>query len=352
MSDYPRDPWWEVRREREWTQGHFGVMTPAVSRLWDAWRGAVKEHPDLKIMNGRFALDESVPSRASVALLEECLRLHGEDRVLDAISEAFYWSATTAGGFKLPLLPTILRPLVPSDVAEPCGGVADWRLGLRPPDGIIACTGTRHERSVGGDRHTIGHCPEARRLLAEKMRSAPASPETAPASPADQRFATWTGTENADAFRAAQAFAAGEGRTLILWGTVGTGKTHLGRAVLHETKATGGVFAECSGKELSDWLRGEFDWDIGLKGEARGALRAMMHADVVLLDDVGKATDAAALRSWLHDYLDKRKGRTIFTLNGEPTKGLAAVFGEAVASRALQDATVVKTTGKDHRRRP
>ena len=344
MEIKPRDFWWEVCREREWQQAHFGNMDATVSRLWDAWRASVEDHPDLKLMDGRFRLDEAVPSRATVALLSECLRLHGEDRILDALSGSFYW-ASVGGANKLPLLGSILRPLVPSDVADPCGAVADWRLSLYPPEGTIACTGSRHERVLDGRRQTFGRCPVALQREADLKRTTPATD-----APVDQRFATWTGTGNADAFRAAQAFAAGEGKTLILWGPVGTGKTHLGRSVLHEVKARGGFVAETTGAELTHHLRADFDWDAGTKGEARDALRRLMQADVVLLDDIGKGADPSILTPWMHDYFDKRKGRTVLTCNLDPVKSFGDAFSEAVASRALQDAEIVKTTGKDHRR--
>jgi DNA replication protein DnaC len=147
-------------------------------------------------------------------------------------------------------------------------------------------------------------------------------------------------------------------RGLLFYGNCGTGKTHLGVAILRHLVARRGIrvrFVEF--KHLIAELREAFS---GVEGRASTLMRSLVEVPVLLVDELGKG----ARREWEQDVLDELISRrynarrtTLFTTNypvggSEPAgETLEARIGVRIQSRLDEMCDKVVLNGEDMRRR-
>lgn len=132
---------------------------------------------------------------------------------------------------------------------------------------------------------------------------------------------------------------------LLLFGPVGTGKSHAAAAAAFETWMRG-YDVECWEVPV---LLDEIDWRAP---DAALVVRTVSRCDVLLLDDLGADPLSEWARGRVTRVVTERWRRdlpTIVTTNLEPD-GLADAVGERVYSRLADDAVAVKVTGPDRRR--
>lgn len=131
---------------------------------------------------------------------------------------------------------------------------------------------------------------------------------------------------------------------LLLFGDVGTGKTHCAVAALREFLRKGRIGQFIVTADLiHDMVRDRIDVD-----------NVVENNDVIVMDDVDKlaVTDNAWVRERVFSTFDAitRKNKTlIMTSNIRETAELADVFGEATASRLTQSTRFIKFNGDDYR---
>lgn len=332
-----------------WSEAYTDPMPQPIWRIWRAWRAEFGKRPLAAGVRRLVRLDVKLaehlaPSRGTVALIEACLREHGEDRVLDALEAAVVVDGPTT----CITLPRILLAALPvRDVEDDCGAVAEWRLPLAVTSGgplavdlpVTWCDGLRHyRRSHGGDYpRWVRQCPAAVRAQRE------AAPQPADAVQTLDSYRPQPHTQEAHA--AACAFLSGPARVLVIVGPHGRGKTHLGRGVLTAATARGLRTHARTGEELKRLAYRVVQY--GEAGsEANEATEEMVAVDVLLLDDLGKG--GAPSHGLVHDLLSRRQGRTVVTIQTEEWRGLP----EAMKSRLSEQAVHVEIVGgEDYRRR-
>lgn len=146
-------------------------------------------------------------------------------------------------------------------------------------------------------------------------------------------------------------------RGLLFYGSCGTGKTHLGVAILRHLIARRGIRARfVEFKHLIADLRESFS-DMG---RSTGLMKPLVEVPVLLIDELGKG----ARREWEQDVLDELISRrynarrtTLFTTNypvggTEPAgETLEARIGTRIQSRLDEMCDKVVLNGEDQRRR-
>jgi len=134
------------------------------------------------------------------------------------------------------------------------------------------------------------------------------------------------------------------GRNLLLLGPVGVGKTHAAVAAVRAAHDRGSEVVFLPVVELLDQLR---------PGGPEGALEQLMHADVLVLDDLGAERPTEWTGERLYALINRRwleERPTVATTNLEPDP-LREAVGERVFSRLVgNEAVVVRLTGEDRRR--
>ncbi len=232
--------------------------------------------------------------------------------------------------------------------AEPCT--------CRIPCAKCANRGFTFEADAGGYSRAVPCSCEALRMRVRAFNEAHL--------PARYREATLESFHAAPFQRAAHqkayAFAREltEGRRgLLFYGTVGTGKTHLGVGILRHLIVRRGIrcrFIEF--KHLIADLREAFA-DVG---RASGVMRPLVDVPVLLIDELGKG----AKREWEQDVLDELISRrynarrtTLFTTNypvggTEPAgETLEARIGARIHSRIEEMCDKVVINGEDMRKK-
>jgi DNA replication protein DnaC len=105
---------------------------------------------------------------------------------------------------------------------------------------------------------------------------------------------------NEPAFQAAQKFDH-HFHNLMFWGPCGTGKTHLAGAILKASAAENLSIQWLNPMYVSRFLRGRWPED-----EER-FIDSIIHAQVVVFDDIGKARDIETTIRLIYEVLDKRR---------------------------------------------
>lgn len=137
------------------------------------------------------------------------------------------------------------------------------------------------------------------------------------------------------------------GRSLLIVGATGTGKTHQAYAALKALLLSGisCTAAAETAPELYATLRGRFN------GNSDGDMLVTTRANVLLLDDLGAAKHSEWVEEINYRIVNHRyehQQPTILTTN-VPPKNLATILGERVASRLAEMCTTVVLKGGDRR---
>jgi DNA replication protein DnaC len=161
-------------------------------------------------------------------------------------------------------------------------------------------------------------------------------------------FATFQVERQARAYEAAQAFVANPEGTLVLYGTFGTGKTHLLAAIcnasLHQQKPTKSLFT------TSPNLFAAIQARIQAKEDYTGILTAAIQTPLLVLDDIDKAKWSEFREEVYFEMVDKRvkAGRPI-AISTNKLDALAHYVGGAVCSRFKVGQIAIEMVGADFR---
>ena len=144
-----------------------------------------------------------------------------------------------------------------------------------------------------------------------------------------------------------------EGRSLILCGPSGTGKTHLAISIAYRAIQNGGtaVFREANEmiEELSEASR---------HGQLREAIEPYTHTDVLVVDELGYLTYPIEAANVLFQVVNQRylqQRALVFTTN-KPLAAWAGVLhdadlAEAIIDRVLARGRLIELTGGSYRTR-
>lgn len=165
-------------------------------------------------------------------------------------------------------------------------------------------------------------------------------------------FTDYDASDNAEAVAAAQAWATDDGQRqwpwLLLWGKMGTGKTHLLAAAFNALVARGRYPLYTLTPSLLDAVRDALDSDRPQDYGAR--FRAVQQAPILILDDLGAEKRTAWTDETLFKLLDYRYRQQLPT--AVATNLLPDDLEERIASR-LQDQHIGRTIlmrGADRRK--
>lgn len=167
------------------------------------------------------------------------------------------------------------------------------------------------------------------------------------AATADQKKAKQQATE----YIAALKEKRGGGKSMILCGTLGTGKTHLAAAVGKEAMAAGLSMKYIQAMDVAAMVRATFTRDS--KETEEQVLRWYRQADLLVLDDVGATHgsqwEVAIIQRLLAGRYDAQNGTLITTNLSMDT--LEKYLGERCMERLLEGGgIVVPMRWKSHRR--
>lgn len=122
-------------------------------------------------------------------------------------------------------------------------------------------------------------------------------------------------------------------KSIVLWGQVGTGKTHLGCGMLLGLLAQGLPARFVSVAQFMDELKARFDE--GAKEQSQAYFDRIAHEHVLMLDDLGKEQDTPWTRERVSTLIDRRyqsQGPTILTTNLKHIE-IAERYGAHLADR-------------------
>ena len=137
---------------------------------------------------------------------------------------------------------------------------------------------------------------------------------------------------------------------LMIWGRVGTGKTHMAAALVKHAIVTGNRVKSIRFKDMILEIRASFD----NQHTEEAIYRKFSNCDLLCIDDIGtfrsKKVESDFTRDCLLQVIDKRMRRklpTIITTNLSP-EDVWGAFGERLASR-FATFMIIKLEGKDKR---
>jgi DNA replication protein DnaC len=104
---------------------------------------------------------------------------------------------------------------------------------------------------------------------------------------------------------AKQAAQGGYAGNLLLYGTIGTGKTHLCSAIANEVLAAGGNVVYTKTSRLFSWLRSQMYSDNEGPRE-QDPLESLFQADLLILDDLGTEKRTDFVEEQLFNLIDER----------------------------------------------
>ena len=144
-----------------------------------------------------------------------------------------------------------------------------------------------------------------------------------------------------------------EGRTMVLCGPSGTGKTHLAIAIAYKAIQNGGtaVFREANHliEELSEATR---------RGTLRQAMEPYLHTDVLVIDELGYLTYPQDAANVLFQVVNQRylQKKAIVVTTNKPLEKWAGVLhdkdlAEAIIDRVLARGRLIELRGASYRTR-
>lgn len=144
-----------------------------------------------------------------------------------------------------------------------------------------------------------------------------------------------------------------EGRTMVLCGPSGTGKTHLAIAIAYKAIQNGGtaVFREANHliEELSEATR---------RGTLRQAIEPYLHTDVLVIDELGYLTYPQDAANVLFQVVNQRylQKKAIVVTTNKPLEKWASVLhdkdlAEAIIDRVLARGRLIELRGTSYRTR-
>jgi DNA replication protein DnaC len=132
---------------------------------------------------------------------------------------------------------------------------------------------------------------------------------------------------------------------LVMLGGVGTGKTHLGCACLHERS---GLYVDIPTLEIEV----ECSRDFSAPENKLQVLNKYVRADFLVIDELGRASNPAAEKAILYYIMNKRytENRPTVIITNFGDKELAGYFGAALIDRIAEKRVRVEFTGASYRR--
>ncbi|MDQ0835897.1 DNA replication protein DnaC [Streptomyces achromogenes] len=122
------------------------------------------------------------------------------------------------------------------------------------------------------------------------------------------------------------------GESVILFGPVGVGKTHIAQALGHLAIRQGANvrFAKTS-RILADLTRGHADrtWDKGI--------RELVRPDVLILDDFARCQLSASQADDLYELVSERQGRSLIITSNRAPSDWYPLFPNPVVAESLLD---------------
>jgi DNA replication protein DnaC len=164
---------------------------------------------------------------------------------------------------------------------------------------------------------------------------------------AAKTFATFRGERQPDAYELAQAFALDPVDTLALYGSYGTGKTHLLAAIANAVADAGHTCRFASVVSLFDALQER----IQAGQDYHELVRKAIQAPLLILDDLDKLKPSEFREETLYKILNGRNVAGLplaFSANRAPDD-LVRWIGEASRSRLMAGLIPVHMNGSDYR---
>lgn len=183
----------------------------------------------------------------------------------------------------------------------------------------------------------------AERLAIRAERKAARWMRTIPVMYAQASLADLADAEQAEAGQACADWISSTSVTLVLAGSVGTGKTHAAYATGHAMVQAGLWVEAWTSSDLLEALRPDGD---------PNALENARTCDVLLLDDLGAAKASEWAQEAMTSLMDHRlreQRRQIVTTN-QPYEHLEQVWGSRFGDRLRFRWTVVRMVGESRRR--
>jgi len=146
----------------------------------------------------------------------------------------------------------------------------------------------------------------------------------------------------------------GEGRyagNLMLYGSIGTGKTHLCSAIANHVLAAGGTVVYTKTSRLFSWLRSQMYSDFEGARE-RDPMESLFQADLLILDDLGTEKRTDFVEEQLFNLIDERiiqQKSWVISTNFSVEK-LRNNYDERIIDRMFGEAQLLRFDEKSIRR--
>jgi DNA replication protein DnaC len=163
----------------------------------------------------------------------------------------------------------------------------------------------------------------------------------------EKTFATFRGERQPDAYELAQAFAMDPAGTLALYGSYGSGKTHLLAAIANSVASSGRICRFASVVSLFDALQER----IQIGQDYHELVRKAIEAPLLVLDDLDKLKPSEFREETLYKLLNGRcnAGLPLAISSNNAPNDLERWVGSAGRSRLMQGLIPVPMNGLDYR---
>lgn len=139
-------------------------------------------------------------------------------------------------------------------------------------------------------------------------------------------------------------------RGLVLWGTFGTGKTHLAAAIVRQRLSEGVVGLFIKTPALLNRMRATFDKD-STGPTAAELLTAVKRVPLLVLDDLGVEKTTDWVTETLYEIVDSRycDGLPLIITTNLTAPDLKKQIGKRIASRLAEMCVWIEMNGDDRR---